>query len=29
LEEKLLKKVKAYLEKEIPDLKPDYLQETP
>jgi RNA polymerase sigma-32 factor len=29
LEEKLLKKVKAYLEKEIPDLKPDYLQESP
>jgi len=24
LEEKLLKKVKAYLEKELPDLKPDY-----
>ena len=29
LEEKLLKKVKAYLEKELPDLKPDYLYETP
>ncbi len=29
LEEKLLKKVKAYLEKELPDLKPDYLSETP
>ena len=28
LEEKLLKKVKAYLEKEIPDLKPDYLHES-
>jgi len=26
LEEKLLKKVKAYLEKELPDLKPDYLE---
>jgi RNA polymerase sigma-32 factor len=29
LEEKLLKKVKVYLEKELPDLKPDYLYETP
>jgi RNA polymerase sigma-32 factor len=29
LEEKLLRKVKAYLEKELPDLKPDYLDETP
>ena len=29
LEDKLLKKVKAYLEKELPDLKPDYLSETP
>ncbi len=28
LEEKLLKKVKAYLEKELPDIKPDYLYET-
>ncbi len=27
LEEKVLKKVKAYLEKELPDLKPDYLHE--
>lgn len=27
LEEKVLKKVKAYLEKEIPDLKPDYLHD--
>jgi RNA polymerase sigma-32 factor len=27
LEEKVLKKVKVYLEKELPDLKPDYLQE--
>jgi RNA polymerase sigma-32 factor len=27
LEEKLLKKVKAYLEKELPDLKPDYFNE--
>jgi RNA polymerase sigma-32 factor len=28
LEEKLLKKVKAYLEKELPDLRPDYFDET-
>ena len=27
LEEKLLKKVKAYLEKELPDLNPDYLED--
>jgi RNA polymerase sigma-32 factor len=27
LEEKLLKKVRAYLEKELPDLKPDYFDE--
>jgi RNA polymerase sigma-32 factor len=29
LEEKLLKKVRAYLEKELPDFKPDYFDETP
>ncbi len=29
LEDKLLKKVKAYLEKELPDLKPDYLEDHP
>jgi RNA polymerase sigma-32 factor len=29
LEEKILKKVKAYLEKELPDLKADYFYETP
>lgn len=29
LEDKLLKKARAYLEKEIPDLRPDYFEETP
>jgi RNA polymerase sigma-32 factor len=29
LEEKLLKKVKAYLEKELPDLKADFFEESP